>query len=199
MPRSRKHPGPEPSEPGVPSPRAIECETPIEDEPVFLPTLNPRFRWQCNRCAKRFRKHEEIHVPLNRSFRTRHMRYCQDCYNTLASEAAAAATNARLDKHLRRTYGINVQVYGMMHAEQSGLCALCQNPERPARNKAGTRLLVVDHHHESGEVRGLLCRNCNAAIGLLGEDPAVLAAAIIYLTRPRPPLPRPLDDPWVTE
>ncbi len=41
--------------------------------------------------------------------------------------------------------------------------------------------LMVDHDHTTGEVRGLLCHNCNRAIGLLREDPERLRRAIEYL------------------
>ena len=45
-------------------------------------------------------------------------------------------------------------------------------------------MLDVDHNHDTGEVRGLLCRKCNSAIGLLNEDPTVLFRAIDYIKFP---------------
>lgn len=40
---------------------------------------------------------------------------------------------------------------------------------------------TVDHDHGTGKVRGILCQNCNAGIGMLGDDPATLRAALRYL------------------
>lgn len=64
-----------------------------------------------------------------------------------------------------------------MLADQGGLCAICRQPERTARNQ----VLAVDHDHSTGEVRGLLCSHCNRAVGLLADDPARLIRALAYL------------------
>jgi hypothetical protein len=78
--------------------------------------------------------------------------------------------------HLKRTFGLTLEDYDRMLAEQGGGCAICGRlPDKTA--------LHVDHCHETGRVRGLLCFRCNAAIGHLREDPAVIAAALAYVTR----------------
>jgi len=64
-----------------------------------------------------------------------------------------------------------------MEQAQGGVCAICGKPEATAR----TKRLCVDHCHETGKVRGLLCSHCNRAIGLLGDSCAILASAITYL------------------
>lgn len=84
--------------------------------------------------------------------------------------------------HLRSKYGVTVEDYARMLAEQGGVCAICQRPERVrARGSDRPRLLSVDHDHATGEVRGLLCHACNTAIGHLAEDPALFARAVEYL------------------
>jgi hypothetical protein len=68
---------------------------------------------------------------------------------------------------------------------QGGCCAVCRKPES-ARNKRGELLpLAVDHCHQTGKVRALLCSLCNKGIGLFGDDPALLRAAADYLERYR--------------
>lgn len=67
-----------------------------------------------------------------------------------------------------------------MWTAQEGLCAICHQPETV---KYGDRVkdLAVDHDHETGEVRGLLCNNCNRALGMFGDSAERLLAAARYL------------------
>ena len=81
---------------------------------------------------------------------------------------------------MRRMYGID---YAAMNLAQDGVCAICKKPELNRSNGPNPKRLSVDHCHETGAVRGLLCNNCNRAIGLLGDDPALLRAAVEYLER----------------
>lgn len=91
--------------------------------------------------------------------------------------------------HLRRRYGMTVEQYDALHAAQSGRCALCGRPERIRRGtgRAGgpstgdPMRLGVDHDHETGVVRGLLCVDCNTGIGKLQDDPELLRRAAAYI------------------
>lgn len=78
-------------------------------------------------------------------------------------------------KHIRRKYGLTIEKYAALHAEQSGLCKICGNPERQKRD------LSVDHDHSTGEVRGLLCMRCNVGLGSFSDDPIMLERAVAYL------------------
>ena len=66
--------------------------------------------------------------------------------------------------------------YERQLAKQGGGCALCGQPPK-------VRRLNVDHHHGSGEVRGLLCARCNRGLGWFRDDPARLYRAAAYLAR----------------
>jgi hypothetical protein len=81
--------------------------------------------------------------------------------------------------NIERLYGLTREQYKALYARQGRKCAICKRPERSARNK----LLAVDHCHETGQVRGLLCTHCNRAIGLLQDDPKVVKSAAEYITR----------------
>lgn len=85
---------------------------------------------------------------------------------------ACAAAAARRD-HLRTAYGISVAELDGMLAAQHGVCAICQTA--PA--------IHVDHDHRTGQIRGLLCFRCNAALGQLDDDALVLRRAARYLER----------------
>ncbi len=76
-----------------------------------------------------------------------------------------------------KKYGMTHQDFQAMVVEQSGVCAICRQPEKFLPN------LHVDHSHRTGVVRGLLCGHCNRAIGLLQDDPNIALSAAAYLSR----------------
>jgi hypothetical protein len=69
-------------------------------------------------------------------------------------------------------YGLSTKEFTAMVAAQGGRCAVCGD-QRP---------LVIDHNHDTDEVRALLCSPCNTAIGLFKEDPRRMIAAMAYLS-----------------
>lgn len=73
---------------------------------------------------------------------------------------------------IKSLYGITVEQYDAMYEAQGGICAICAKPGDPLR---------VDHDHETNEVRGLLCHNCNVALGIMGDDSDRLVVAAAYL------------------
>jgi len=77
--------------------------------------------------------------------------------------------------HLKRKFGLTLAQYDELLASQNGGCAICGDaPE------AGTSL-HIDHDHDTGAVRGLLCVRCNNALGQLKEDAQLVRAAAAYL------------------
>ena len=77
-------------------------------------------------------------------------------------------------------YGITVEMYEKKLAEQGGLCAICHQPPNP---KFRITKLVVDHDHEHGRLRDLLCDKCNKVLGLANDDPTILLDAFTYLKK----------------
>lgn len=73
----------------------------------------------------------------------------------------------------RRRYGITVEKYDALLAEQGGGCAICHEVPK--------KVLRVDHDHGTGEVRGLLCHQCNVGLGFFKDDPERLRSAVEYL------------------
>lgn len=76
---------------------------------------------------------------------------------------------------LKKKFGLSVEQYESLLLSQGGVCAICREP-----CSSGNRL-AVDHDHTTGKVRGLLCAQCNQALGKLQESPALLRAAVTYL------------------
>ena len=81
---------------------------------------------------------------------------------------------ASREANLKHRYGIGVEDYNAMHKKQEGKCAIC-GIKKDAN-------LDVDHCHDTGKIRGLLCNSCNRAIGLLKEDEKIIKKAAEYLT-----------------
>lgn len=87
-------------------------------------------------------------------------------------------------QQLRRNFGLTVSDYEKKFEEQGGVCAICQQPEYRLKSKGSTpKRLAVDHCHKTQQNRGLLCHDCNIALGLFRDDPLRLAAAIAYLKK----------------
>lgn len=74
-------------------------------------------------------------------------------------------------------FGINYDQYEAIKSDQNGVCCICQQVDHCGRD------LAVDHNHVSGKIRGLLCTDCNTALGLFKDDISLLQGAINYLSR----------------
>jgi hypothetical protein len=86
--------------------------------------------------------------------------------------------------NLSRYQGMTMADYDALLLKQGGVCAVCGRPETQRRH-GKTRLLSVDHDHDTGTVRGLLCSRCNTSLGYSLDDPTRLRAAADYLERNR--------------
>lgn len=84
------------------------------------------------------------------------------------------------NNEIKRRYGINQSDYEKILKSQDGKCAIC---EKNNIDSEEVRRLSIDHCHETGKIRGLLCSNCNFAIGLMEDDPVILKRAINYLEK----------------
>jgi len=119
----------------------------------------------CSKCSE-----VKLVAEFSRDPRTADGRYaaCKAC-------VAKTARNARF----KRKYGITADEYDQMLESQNGVCLICSGPPPNGRP------LVVDHCHSTGDVRGLLCNNCNALLGMAADDIQRLTAAITYLEKSR--------------
>lgn len=78
---------------------------------------------------------------------------------------------------LRKLYGLSLEQFNDMKQQQNNRCGIC-NCEFNTKN-----FPYVDHSHETGNVRGLLCSLCNLALGQFKDDEIYLSSAITYLRR----------------
>jgi hypothetical protein len=105
---------------------------------------------------------------------------CRKCYMRKYQKARRIGNGftPKRDEVLRYNYGITYWDFERMLRDQSGRCAICctSEPGGPWNT------LNVDHCHETGRVRGLLCYRCNVGLGYFQDDPSRLLAAQDYIT-----------------
>ena len=88
----------------------------------------------------------------------------------------------RKNSRLKYEFGITLELYDEMFEKQNGVCDICGLPEtKVIRGKIVS--LAVDHDHETGKIRGLLCHSCNVSLGGFKDSPELLISAIGYLTQ----------------
>jgi hypothetical protein len=116
----------------------------------------------------------------NRNEPTGRATYCKDCHNARARESRERLYGGGREYHLKSRYGIGQADVDRMLAEQRGACLGCGKPD-PEH---------VDHDHETGRVRGMLCFNCNQALGNVRDNVEVLNRLGSYLIVRRPDLIR---------
>ncbi len=92
-------------------------------------------------------------------------------------EYLARARAQKRDRHLIKTYGIDTRQYERLLAAQGGQCALCKTDTPGGSGDC----FHVDHCHATGKVRGLLCSQCNQALGKLGDTIEALERVLRYL------------------
>lgn len=96
---------------------------------------------------------------------------CKDCEKIYVAQKTK--TPKGRNTYLKRQFGISYQEYQSLFLAQNSACAICK--------KQVDYNLCVDHDHNTGQVRGLLCRNCNSGIGKLGDTLEALESALAYL------------------
>lgn len=79
---------------------------------------------------------------------------------------------------LRNLYGITLEDYNQIFAEQNGSCLICGKSQLELKKR-----LHVDHDHKTGKIRGLLCNSCNQGLGYFKDNKESLLKAIKYLDK----------------
>lgn len=90
------------------------------------------------------------------------------------------------NSRLMAKYGIRRHQFDELLARQDGRCAACRTADNGVNNRTGegARKWSVDHDHDTGQIRGILCHRCNSALGMLDDSAYRLTALLDYLGRP---------------
>lgn len=109
---------------------------------------------QCSNCRQNKKEAEFYKRPKRSDLQPA----CRDCYRT---------------KFIARKYSLTKEQYDQMLTDQGNKCATC--------NKESKTKLHIDHSHETGQTRKLLCSQCNTALGLVKENIETLSTMIMYV------------------
>lgn len=154
---------------GVPDGRAYRCKT-CQNEVVkdaYVPTERSQRRrsdWEtrtkvCSTCNVR----KSFDDYSKRAGRRDYQSYCKSCDS---------------DYQRLKKYGLSKQGFDELLEQQDGCCASCGDVIT-----FGTGKFAVDHCHGSGQVRGILCSQCNLALGYLKDDPDRISRLLAYISR----------------
>ena len=133
--------------------------------------------------------HERYVAHRDDTLAAEHERYQNDSVFREAKKAGAARQRIEHRDDLKdyfraKKHGCSKEQYTKIYAAQGGRCAVC-GAEKAGRfcgaGKAET--LCVDHDHETGVIRGLLCGHCNCGLGHMRDNPVLLRRAADYLDR----------------
>ena len=105
---------------------------------------------------------------------------CKECAKIDTQEWNKKNAHRKRDMYLKRTYDISENEYNAMIYSQNNSCFIC-NTEFDF-GVFGPNSPVVDHDHNTGRVRGILCNECNRGLGYFHDNPAALLNAASYIT-----------------
>ena len=123
------------------------------------------------RCPDCGESKPEDEFPRNKNYRDGRHPYCKPCHNARGKESKRRLYGGSRQYHLKHRYGIGADEFDQLVARQGGVCAICGR-EAPEH---------VDHDHLTGEVRGILCFNCNGGLGQFRDSTDALRSAVRYL------------------
>lgn len=150
----------------------------------------------CNRC-KNFKEHEDF--SKNNKSRDKLDYYCKKCKNEYSKLYMKDPKNKHLKYEkikrnrrnnpdlykkiqrkydLKKKFNITLEQYNEILKKQNNCCDICKKS-----NLNEIKDLSVDHCHKTNKIRGLLCQNCNTALGLLKEDRQIFENGIKYINK----------------
>lgn len=134
-------------------------------------------QYYCTPCFKSIKKQTYLKNSDKEKQRTKvfYNNNKEKCLNAIKTWQKANTDKVK-EGWLKRNYGIDLKQYNLLLVNQNNACAICKTDQ----NKLTIRL-AVDHCHNTGKIRGLLCDKCNRGIGYLQDNTELLNNAVKYL------------------
>jgi hypothetical protein len=148
---------------------------PLEEFP-WRDKAHSQRRGECKACKREYvRKHHAIASNRDKKRKRERRRYHQNVQQERERARLKYHRNVQhiTNKKFQRLYGLTLTDVEVLSQKQNNACAICR---RQSYSK-----LCVDHNHITGNVRGLLCRQCNFALGLLRDDIDIVKSLLNYL------------------
>lgn len=111
-------------------------------------------------------------------------KHCNECIaagNRHKKPRKAVSYRKNRDYNLKKLFGITSDGFDKILESQGGCCLICGDENPPPVRKEQMNGFVVDHCHDTGIIRGILCQSCNKALGFLRDDPNTAERAYKYL------------------
>lgn len=152
--------------------KCVICNTSFETKYPFQKVCSKECQKEKNKLSKRKwdidniewkRKYENIKLKHDISLREYRQQYLKEFKRPYI---------------LKNKYGITLNQWNELRQKQNYECAICGIHENDNKKS-----LAIDHNHETGEIRGLLCTTCNTGIGLLKDDIKLVEKALKYLLK----------------
>ncbi len=134
---------------------------------------------KCSYCKECKKKKCEKYRKENLEKHRRSSRIGQKKYRQKRRDDGTAKAHER--KYHIRSYGLTVEQFSAMLENQNHVCAICKRKIEDVSKRE--KNLAIDHCHKTQKVRGLLCPDCNRALGMFQDNPAILREAIAYLEK----------------
>ena len=150
---------------------------------------------ECERAQKQiwYQANREISITRSKEYRANNPEWAKEAdakhharYNWRERnpEKAKALGRKQAQNRRFRKHGLTKEEYDKILKSQGYVCAACDNPPvtssvRPGANKYDD--FVIDHDHVTGKVRGLVCTNCNVALGMIRDNPETARKLAAYL------------------
>jgi Recombination endonuclease VII len=152
------------------------------EEPLVSSRFEGRTTKKCSSCGLELAFDAFYQNANHGTAYSQAMQPCKACRVEKVKERNSTPVARReiRSRNLQRNYGISIEEYEVLEKAQRGLCAICGSPP-PGSGR--NQYLHVDHDHETGDVRGLLCHLCNLGLGSFRDRGDLLKSAIDYLNR----------------
>lgn len=148
--------------------RSCQTKKHVSEFPTDTTTSTDGYRSRCKQCENELLREKYKNNP---EWRNRILRNNQKYFHKKDSR------EGRRERMLLKNYGITLEDYENLLIKQNSCCGICKS----LPGERGRTYLVVDHNHETGEIRGLLCDPCNRALGMFKDSIEILINAISYI------------------
>lgn len=125
------------------------------------------------------KEHPDMYRESNRKYKEKHPDRYKENHRKQSQRWREKYPDQQRYSHMKSNYGLLKEEFLNIIKEQCGLCPIC-GKELDLLSKRG---IHIDHVHDTGKVRGILCKNCNLLLGHAYEKISTLQSAIAYLGR----------------